>query len=132
MKTLLIASLALCWSAVVVPAQELPSTPPTIRIFPEDIVQTSIKQVRSPGSTNKFAVMWQYTETGAKKMQTFWRAHAGEKVAEQVGEFECRPTLSTAKPLNWTDDGWLKSRTDKFFAVREEDAKKIVRGLKGK
>ena len=129
MRTFLIPFLALCWSAVVVPAQELPVA---IRILPEDIVQTSIKQLRSPDSTNKFAVMWQYTDTGAKKMLAFWRAQAGEKVMVQVGDFESQPTLSTAKPANWTEEGWLKSRTDKFFAVSEEDAKKIVAGLKGK
>src|SRR5437899_223358 len=77
MKTFLVLLLALCGLAVVVPAQE---SVPTIRILPEDIVQTSIKQLRSPGGTNKFTVMWQYTETGAKKMLAFWRAHAGEKV----------------------------------------------------
>ena len=53
-----------------------------------------------------------------------------EKVVERVGDFEWQPTLSTNKPPNWTEEGWLKSRTDKFFAVSEEDAKKIVAGLK--
>ena len=129
MKKLLIPLFVLCWSAVVVPAQELP---PTIRILPEDIVQTSIKQRPSPGGTNKVAVFWQYTETGAKKMLAFWRAHAGETVVELVGDFECHPTLSTNRPPNWTEEGWLKSRTDKFFAVSEEDAKKIIAGFQGK
>jgi len=129
MKTIAIHFLVLSWWAVVVPGQELP---PTIRILPEDIVQSSIKLLRSPGCTNSFTVLWQYTGTGAKKMQAFWRGHAGEEVVAQVGDFECRPTLSTNKPPNWTEEGWLKSRTDKFFAVGEEDAKKIVAGLKGK
>lgn len=129
MKTFFIPLVVLCWLAVVVPAQELP---PTIRILPEDIVQTSIKQRPSPGATNKVAVFWQYTETGAWKMLAFWRAHAGEEVVEQIGKFECHPTLSTNKPPNWTEEGWLKSRTDKFFAVSEEDAKKIIAGFKGK
>ena len=129
MKTFFIPLFVLCWSAVVVPAQELP---PTIRILPEDIVQTSIKQRPSPGGTNKVAVFWQYTEAGAQKMLAFWRAHAGEKVVEQVGDFECHPTLSKNKPSNWAEEGWLKSRTDKFFAVSEEDAKKIIAGFQGK
>ena len=92
----------------------------------------STSQLRSPVGTNKFTVMWQYTETGAKKMLAFWRAHGGEKVVEQVGEFEFPATRSMAKPPNWTEEGWLKSRTDKFIAVSEEDAKKIVAGLKDK
>ncbi|HET9804159.1 MAG TPA: hypothetical protein VFP96_13060 [Candidatus Acidoferrum sp.] len=129
MNKFFIALFVLCWSAAVVPAQELP---PTIRILPEDIVQTSIKQRPSPGVTNKVAVFWQYTETGARKMLAFWRAHAGKEVVEQIGDFECHPTLSTNKPPNWTEEGWLKSRTDKFFAVSEEDAKKIIAGFQGK
>ena len=129
MKTFSIPLLVLCWSAVVVPAQELP---PTIRILPEDIVQTSIKQRPSPGGTNKVAVFWQYTETGAKKMLAFRQAHAGKEVVLQVGDFEFQATLPTNKPPNWTEEGWLKWRTDKFFAVSEEDAKKIIAGLKGK
>jgi len=100
--------------------------------LPEDIVQTSIKRCPSPGGKNKVAVFWQYTESGAKKMLAFWRAHAGQEVMQQVGDFECHPTISTNKASNWTDEGWLKSRTDKFFAVSEEDAKKIIAGLKGR
>jgi hypothetical protein len=129
MKTFLISILGLCWSTVRISAHE---TLPTIRILPVDVVQTSIEHVRSPAGTNKFVVRWTYTEAGARKMLAFWRAHAGEKVLEQVGDFEIRPTISSAKPPNWTEQGWLKSRTDKFFAVAEEDAKKIVAGIKGK
>ena len=130
MKPLLIFILAVCWSAARVTAEE---SLPTIRILPEDVVQASIEQFRGPsGTTNKFKVRWKYTEAGAKKMLTFWREHAGERVLEQVGNFESRPTISTAKPANWTEEGWLKSRTDKFFAVTEEEARKIVAGLKSK
>ena len=127
MKTFLL--LFCCWSALRVVAQE---SLPTIRIVPEDVVQTSIERARSPLGMNKFVVRWKYTEPGAKKMLAFWRTHAGERVLEQVGEFESRPTISTAKPSSWTEEGWLRSRTDKFFAVSEEDAKRIVAGLKGK
>ena len=105
---------------------------PTIRILPEDVVPSTVRQVHSSAGTNKFAVMWTYTEPGAKKMLAFWRAHAGERVLQQVGEFEFRPVISTNKSPNWTEEGWLKSRTDKFFAVSAEDAKKITAGLKGK
>jgi hypothetical protein len=130
MKPLLIFILAVCWSAARVTAEE---SLPTIRILPEDVVQASIEQSRGPsGTTNKFTVRWKYTEVGAKKMLTFWREHAGERVLELVGDFESRPTISIAKPANWAEEGWLKSRTDKFFAVTEEDAKKIVAGLKSK
>src|SRR5438876_9363620 len=90
MKTLLIFILAVCWPAARVTAEE---SLPTIRILPDDVVQASIEQFRGPsGTTNKFTVRWKYTEAGAKKMLTFWREHAGERVLEQVGNFESRPT----------------------------------------
>ncbi len=128
MKALLIIILAMCSSAACVTTGE---SLPTIRILPEDVVQASIEQLRGPsGTTNKFTVMWKYTEAGAKKMLKFWRGHAGERALEQVGEFEMRATISAAKPADWTEEGWLKSRTDKVFGVTEEDAKKIVAGLK--
>jgi hypothetical protein len=130
MKTVLIFILAMCWSAARVTAEE---SLPTVRILPEDVVQTSIEQFRGPsGTTNKFTVRWKYTGAGAKKMLTFWREHAGKRVLQQIGSFESRPIISTAKAPNWTEEGWLKSRTDKFFAVTDEDARKIVAGLKGK
>ena len=81
--------------------------------------------------TNKFTVRWTYTEAGARKMLAFWREHAGEKVLEIIGTFEFRPTISTAKAPNWTEEGWLKRRGDKFIAVSEEDATKIVAGMRG-
>ena len=65
-------------------------------------------------------------------MLAFRRAHAGEEVVTQVGDFECQTTLSTIKFPNWTEEGWLKSRTEKFFAVTEADAKKIVAGMKAR
>lgn len=121
--------LTLCCLAVPLVAQE---SLPTIRILPEDVVQTSIEQSRSPLGTNKFSISWKYTEAGARKVLAFRRAHPGEKVLEQVGDFEFEVTIFTGKPPNGTEEDWLKTRTDKFFAVGEEDAKKIVAGMKGK
>lgn len=130
MKTLLILILAICWSAAHVTAEE---SLPTVRILPEDVVQTSIKLSPGPsGTTNKFTVRWRYTEAGAKKMLTFWREQAGKRVLQQIGSFESQPIISTANAPNWTEEGWLQSRTDKFFAVTAEEAKKIVAGLKAK
>ncbi len=132
MKTFFVLLVALCCLVLRMVAQE---SLPTIRILPEDIVQDNITQSPSPPSplgTNKFTVRWTYTESGAKKMLAFRRSHAGEQVLQQIGSFECRLTISTAKMPGWTEEGWLKWRTDKFFAVSEEDAKKIVAGFKGK
>src|SRR5215471_6834622 len=108
---------------------------PGIRPLPEDIVQDSIQQIRIqqvPMETNKFAVRWTYTEEGAKKMLAFWNAYRGEKVIEIVGSFEFRAAYPRGPhPPGW-EEGWLKTRTDKFFGISEEDAKKIVEGLRKK
>ena len=110
---------------------------PTRRILPEDIVQDSVQVVRF--LTNNFAVRWTYTEAGAKKMLAFDEAHEGQKVRTIVGSFESHPGEIMFRPMpplfttyaQWKE-GWLKHRTDKFFGVSEDDAKRIVAGLKTK
>lgn len=116
--------LALWWSVQLGAAQE---ALPTIRILPEDIVQDSIQVLPFP--TDKFAVRWTYTEAGARKMLAFWHAHAGHEATTKVGSFEVRGMIAKARPPGWTEEGWLKRRTDKFFGVSEDEAKKIVEGL---
>ena len=131
MKAILAIALAICWTSVWAAEQE---SLPTIRILPEDVEQTSIVQTPAqPGfGTNMFMVKWTYTESGAKKMLAFRKAHDHEKVLERVGDYELRATIVGSQDPNWTEEGWLKRRTDKFLAVSEEDAKKVVAGLKGK
>lgn len=106
---------------------------PIQNILPEDIVQDSANLVRF--STNGFAVRFTYTEAGAKKMLAFRNAHDGQEVITRVGSYESRGTIwpRDSYPPGWkNDEGWLKRRTDKFFCVSEDDAKKILAGLKGK
>ena len=102
---------------------------PAIRILPEDVDQESIHQSKM-GPTG-FVVRWTYTQEGAHKMLAFWRTHAGQAVLTQIGSFERRSTISEAEAPGWTEEGWLKWRTDKFIGVSEGDARKIVAGLKG-
>jgi hypothetical protein len=128
MRTIL--NLMLWMVAVGCFAQE--QTVPTRRILPEDIQQDSIEfgQV----GTNRYYVRFAYTEVGAKKMLAFRNEHAGHEVITLVGSFERRGTVApiSLRPAGWTEEGWLKRRTDKFFGVSEEDAKKIVEGLRKK
>ena len=115
----------------------VPAPTPTRRILPEDIVQDSIQLVRF--STNSFAVRWTYTEAGAKKMLAFEEAHESQKMRTVIGSFESPLGEMMFRPMpphfttyaQWKE-GWLKHRTDKFFAVSEDDARKIVTGLKNK
>jgi hypothetical protein len=126
---LLLLPLTLCWNVTVATAQE---ALPTCRILPIDVEQNTIKQFHTSDRTNLFTVGWTYTESGAKKMLAFRKAHEAEEVQQQVGEFEFRGMIFTAKPKGWTEEGWLKSRTDAFWGVTEEDAKKIIAGLMAK
>jgi hypothetical protein len=110
---------------------------PTRRVVSEDIVQDSIQLVRF--STNSFAVRWTYTEAGAKRFLAFREAHEGETVRTVIGEFEGQPGEMIFRPMpplfatyaQWKE-GWLKRRTDKFYGVSEDNARKIVAGLKSK
>ena len=101
---------------------------PAVRILPADVFQESIQQ--SQMDTKGFVVRWTYTQDGAHKMLAFWRAHAGQAVLTQIGSFEQRSTISEVEAPGWTEEGWLKQRTDKFIVVSEVDAKKIVVGLR--
>jgi hypothetical protein len=108
---------------------------PTRRILPDDIVQSSIQLLRF--DTNSFAVRWTYTEAGATNMLAFTEAHKAETVRTVVGDYQfvSQITPSSALPpgvasySEWRA-GWLKHRTDKIFCTSEEDAKKIMAGLK--
>ncbi|MGC3959685.1 MAG: hypothetical protein QM813_17695 [Verrucomicrobiota bacterium] len=114
----------------------LPAPPPTRRIAPEDIEQDSIEffQITPSTTTNNFVIRFRYTEAGAKKMLAFRREHAGHEVLTQIGSFERRGTFAPLerRPAGWTEEGWLKRRTDKLFGMGEDDAKKIVEGLRKK
>ena len=106
-------------------------------ILPEDVVQDSIQQVRF--ATNRIAIRWTYTETGAKRFLAFLEAHEAKKVRLVIGKFESLASAEVFRPMppaftnyiQWKE-GWLKHRTDKLFGVSEEDAKAIVAGLKSK
>lgn len=107
---------------------------PTRRILPEDIVQDSIQLVRF--TTNRFAVRWTYTEVGASNMLAFTEPHTGETVRTEIGSYVSvggiAPFTSLPGCASYSEwrAGWLKHRTDKIYGVSEEDAKKIVEGLK--
>ena len=110
---------------------------PTIRISPEDVAQTSIQQVRF--SSNSFAVRWNYTEAGAKKMLAFWESHDRQTIRTVIGDFEIAGQTAPRSALppgvasysEWRE-GWLKYRGDKFFGISETDAQKILVGLKSR
>jgi hypothetical protein len=130
--------LALCASSLLTRAQDsfptlhiqTDDSIPKLRIMPDDIVQDSVHQLHI--GTNRLAVLWTWTEAGAKKALGFWELHAGQRTAIQIGTFESPPGLSMrhdpATYPNWKE-GWLKRRTDKAIVNNAEDAKAIVKGL---
>jgi hypothetical protein len=108
---------------------------PTRYIPPVDIVQSSIQLVHY--TTNSFAVRWTYTEAGATNMLAFTEPHTGETVRTVIGDYEWVGQIAphsllppgVASYSEWRS-GWLHHRTDKIVGVSEEDAKKIMAGLK--
>jgi hypothetical protein len=141
MREFILLLSALCWLAPTAFAEDQArSTPkpadkkeiPTLRIFPEDVVQNSIHEWRA--GTNQVVVYWTYTEAGARKMLAFRETHTG-KFCTAAGTFVTPPAAEYREDpglyARWKE-GWLKTRTDKFFGVSEGDAKAIVAGLKKK
>ncbi len=135
MRKTLTLTFVMCSMAGLCLAQEKPV--PTRTILPEEIVQESIRSYRPSADTNRFIVQWTYTETGAKKMLAFREAHKGQKIRTVIGNFESQPAEFIFRPMppvftnyaQWKE-GWLKHRRDKVFFVSEDDAQKIVAGLK--
>lgn len=126
MKKFLIALLPIYCSLVIIHGEE---AKPTIRIQPEEVIQNSIEKVRL--SPSRFAVRWTYTQSGAERMLKFRRAQAGREVVTVIGGFESRGSIAplNARPSGWTEEAWLKTRTDKIVGLSEDDADKIVAGL---
>jgi hypothetical protein len=108
----------------------------TFVVFPGDVIQDSV--MRAWSSDHQLAVRWTFTEAGAKRALAFWEAHNGKTVRTQVGDYEFIGRIAPTSALppgvasysEWKE-GWLKHRTDKIFGVSEDDAKKIIAGLKG-
>lgn len=67
-----------------------------------------------------------------------WETHQRQTVRTVVGDYEFVGQVAPASALlpgvasysEWRE-GWLKHRVGKFFGVSEDDAKKIIAGLKG-
>ena len=112
----------------------VPPPIPTRRILPSEIVQESIRVIRT--TRGDIGVRWTYTEAGATNMLVFQDAHEGQTVRTVIGTYQGQPHVhSRALPPGITNHaqwraGWLKTRTDKIIGVSEDDAKKIVAGLK--
>jgi len=106
---------------------------PTIRLGAADIEQDSIKQVR--WSTNGlFAIKWNYTEAGAKRMVEFWNQHPEQKVCIEIGTFETPPFVAPGpeNPVTHQDwrPAWIKRRTDRMINLSDADAKAVVEGMR--
>lgn len=110
-------------------------TIPTFVILPGDVVPDSVMRIWY--GNHQLAVRWTFTEAGAKRALAFWDAHHGKTVRTRVGDYELIEVIAPVSALppgvasysEWKE-GWLKHRTDKFFGVSEDDAKKIIAGLK--
>jgi len=111
----------------------VPPPIPTRHIVPSEIVQESIRLVRT--SNKQIGVRWIYTEAGASNMLAFREAHEDQAVRIVIGTYQGSPHVhSHLLPPGITNyaqwkEGWLKHRGDKIVGVSEDDAQKIVAGL---
>jgi hypothetical protein len=128
MHKFLLFLLALSGSLLMCHGQE---NVPTIRVLPEDVVQDSVQKNRM--GTNIFVVRWKWTEEGAKKMLAFEEAHEGKITCTLFGDYRSIAARAPG-PDYYTEwkEGWLKTRTTKIVSLTENEADKIVAGLKGK
>ena len=96
---------------------------PTFTFGSNDVVQSSI-MVFNPTGTNKtgVTVKFAYTDTGAKRLEEFYRAHAvGEDIRWQSGSFVHPFKLVHRKSFG----------REGFWGLSETDAKALLAGLRG-
>jgi hypothetical protein len=97
---------------------------PTFTFGSNDVVQSSI-MVFHPTDTNEtgVTVKFTYTDTGAKRLEEFYRAHTvGEDVRWQSGSFVHPFKLEHRKSFG----------REGFWRLSETDAKALLAGLRGK
>ena len=95
----------------------------TFIISSNDVVQSSIWYGHPRTGTNSIVVVkFAFTETGAKRLEEFYRAHTvGDEVCWQCGSF--------LHPFK-LDDRKFFGR-DGFWGLSEADAKALLAGLRG-
>ena len=97
---------------------------PTFTVTSNDVVQSSITVVSMNGGTNEalFGIKFAFTDTGAKRLEEFYRAHSvGQEVRYQIGSFERVFGLDDRKHFG----------REGFLGLPERDAKALEAGLKG-
>jgi hypothetical protein len=96
----------------------------TFIISSNDVVQSSIKYGHPGPGTNdtRVAVKFAFTETGAKRLEEFYRAHTvGDEVYFQCGIFVRSSKL---------DDRKMFAR-EGYYGLSETDGKALLAGLRG-
>ena len=96
----------------------------TFIISSNDVVQRSILVANSGAGTNdtRVGVKFAFTDTGAKRLEEFYRAHnVGDDVYWQCGSF--------IHPFK-LDDRKIFSR-EGLWGLQEKDAKALLAGLRG-
>jgi len=102
---------------------------PAFTVTSNDVVQSSIRIFHMKGfdmgGTNdaKVTVKYDFTDTGAKRLEEFYRAHpVGQEVRFQIGKFEHVLKLDNRK--HFEREGW--------WGLPEREAKALEAGLKGR
>ena len=96
---------------------------PTFTFGSNDVVQSSIMVVHPTGTNETgVTVKFTYTDTGAKRLEEFYRAHTvGEDVRWQSGSFVHPFKLDHRKAFG----------REALWGLSETDAKALLAGLRG-
>jgi hypothetical protein len=96
----------------------------TFTIYSNDVVQSSIMSLHPSIGTNdsRISVKFAFTETGAKRLEEFYRTHTvGDEVCWECGKF--------SHPFKLDDRKYFGR--EGFWGLPEEDAKALLAGLRG-
>jgi L-asparaginase/Glu-tRNA(Gln) amidotransferase subunit D len=111
-------------AALSMPALAQVGVVPTFTVTTNDVEPSSIAIYRM-GGTNKtrVAVRFAFTDTGAKRLEEFYRAHTiGQEVRYRIGSFE---------PVFRLDDRKI-FRIQTFPGLPESESRALENGLRGR
>jgi len=97
---------------------------PTFTVTTNDVVQSSIMVFRMGGTNeSRVTVKFAFTDTGAKRLEEFYRSHAvGQEVRFHIGTFERTFKLDDRKHFG----------REGFWGLPESESRALEDGLRGR
>jgi hypothetical protein len=96
---------------------------PTLTISAKDVIQSSIKKLPDPHQTNRFAIVFQYSQEGSNRARAFTIAHRQQMVRMKYGDL-----LTPPGRLNGFD-GRNGSAGAEYYGLPPDIADAIMKGV---